>query len=61
MPHVIEANGQGPGAPYVQSATLNGAPLDVPRLRHADVAAGGTLSLTMGAAPSSWGTTPICP
>jgi len=40
---------------YVQSATLNGAPLASPFLRHADLAAGGVLELTMGPSPSSWG------
>ena len=40
---------------YVQSATLNGAPLTKPELRHADLAAGGSLAFVMGPAPSAWG------
>ena len=40
---------------YIQSATLNGAPLDRPYVAYEDVAAGGTLELEMGAAPSAWG------
>ncbi len=39
---------------YVQSAKLNGADLKVAQLRHADVKAGGSLVLQMGAAPSTW-------
>jgi predicted alpha-1,2-mannosidase len=58
---VIEAKGAGSGAMYVQSATLNGAPLDVPRLSHADIVKGGKLELVMGDAPSTWATTPVCP
>jgi predicted alpha-1,2-mannosidase len=40
---------------YVQSAELNGAPLDTPFLHHADLKAGGTLSFVMGPQPSTWG------
>jgi len=43
---------------YVQSATLNGAPLTTPELGHADLKAGGTLSFVMGPAPSTWGQSP---
>jgi predicted alpha-1,2-mannosidase len=46
---------------YVQSATLNGAPLDAPFLTHADIAAGGTLELQMGPQPSEWGKGAIAP
>ncbi len=57
---------------YVQSATLNGKPLDQAWFRHAQIAQGGTLELTMGSAPTAWGTTnpppslsdaasPLCP
>jgi len=38
---------------YVQSASLNGLPLDQARLEHADLA-GGLLELELGAAPSAW-------
>lgn len=40
---------------YVQSATLNGSPLTVPLIRHADIAGGGELHLVMGPQPSDWG------
>ena len=52
---VVEAPGNGPEAPYVQSATWNGQPLDQPFLTHAEVAGGGTLVLQMGTQPSAWG------
>jgi predicted alpha-1,2-mannosidase len=42
---------------YVQSATLNGADLTNAWFRHAQIKDGATLMLTMGSAPSSWGTT----
>jgi len=41
---------------YVQSAMFNGTPVDQSWFRHAMIAAGGTLELTMGPAPSGWGT-----
>ncbi len=43
--------------PYVQAATLNGKPLDVPRLGHTDLMRGGTLAFAMGPMPSIWGGT----
>lgn len=53
---VIEAPGVSAQAKYVQRATLNGRPLREARLRHADVVAGGTLVLHMGAEPNpDWG------
>jgi predicted alpha-1,2-mannosidase len=42
---------------YVQSATLNGVELPNAWFRHAQIEDGATLVLTMGAAPSNWGTT----
>jgi predicted alpha-1,2-mannosidase len=42
---------------YVQSATLNGVPLPNAWFRHDQIKDGATLVLTMGSAPSSWGTT----
>jgi predicted alpha-1,2-mannosidase len=42
---------------FIQSATLNGAPLDTAWFRHKQIANGGTLVFTMGSAPSNWGTT----
>ncbi len=48
-----------PQDPYVQSATLNGKPLTRAWLRHAEIAAGGTLELVMGPQPNkSWGSAP---
>jgi predicted alpha-1,2-mannosidase len=41
---------------YVQSATLNGTPLDRAWFRHGDIANGATLHLVMGPHPSAWGT-----
>jgi predicted alpha-1,2-mannosidase len=41
---------------YIQSATLNGAPLDASWFRHGQIANGGTLVFTMGPAPGNWGT-----
>jgi putative alpha-1,2-mannosidase len=41
---------------YIQSAVLNGAPLNRPWLKHEEVAQGGKLVLTMGAKPNKvWG------
>ena len=40
---------------YVQSVTLNGAPLTTPLIHHADFKAGGSLTFQMGPAPSQWG------
>lgn len=41
---------------YVQSATLDGRPLDLPVIRHADILSGTTLAFVMGPFPSAWGT-----
>ena len=41
---------------FIQSATLNGAPLETSWFRHKQIANGGTLVFTMGSAPSNWGT-----
>jgi len=44
---------------YVQSASLNGSPLDRAWLRHEEIADGGTLELLMGPEPNpSWGSDP---
>jgi len=42
---------------YIQSATLNGKPLNTSWFRHSQIAEGGTLVFTMGSAPTKWGTT----
>lgn len=43
--------------PYVQGATLNGKPLDVPRLTHAEITRGGTIAFDLGPQPAIWGGT----
>ena len=44
---------------YIQSAQLNGRPLDKPWFRHSDIANGGKLILEMGPAPNpQWGSVP---
>jgi len=44
---------------YIQSATLNGKPLNQPWFSHADIAGGGKLVLEMGPAPNrNWGGAP---
>ncbi len=44
---------------YIQSATLNGNPLDRPWITHADIVKGGALSFVMGPNPNKqWGSTP---
>lgn len=48
----IRAGGSGI---YVAAATLDGKPLDRAWLRHAEIARGGELMLTMSATPARWG------
>jgi len=44
---------------YIQSATLNGKPLDQPWFNHSDIAAGGELVFEMGSTPNEkWGSAP---
>jgi putative alpha-1,2-mannosidase len=44
---------------YIQSATLNGRPLDHPWFSHTDIANGATLTLEMGDTPNTaWGSKP---
>ena len=55
----ITARNNSTGNMYIQSATLNGQTWDKPWFRHADIANGGKLVLTMGAKPNnSWGSAP---
>lgn len=54
----VEAVGVSEEAIYVQSATLNGQPLESAVVQHADVAGAATLRLVMGTQPSSWGAVP---
>lgn len=52
----VVADGVSERAKYIQSATLNGKPLERPFLLHEDVIAGGTLRLVMGEKPNfAWG------
>jgi len=55
----IVAHGASAQNKYIQSATLNGRPLDKPWFRHSDIANGGELVLEMGDHPNTkWGTAP---
>lgn len=40
---------------YIESATLNGKPLDKPFLEHKAISAGGVLEITMTNQPTKWG------
>jgi predicted alpha-1,2-mannosidase len=51
----VSAPAASPANIYVQSVTLDGAPLTTPILHHADLKAGGSLVFEMGPAPSTWG------
>ena len=52
---VIEARNTSGENLYVQSAVLNGSPLERAWLRYREIAEGGRLVLEMGARPSAWG------
>ncbi len=52
----IEARGASDTNKYVTAATLHGQPLDRAWFRHADIAQGGTLVLTMASKPGQWPT-----
>lgn len=53
---VIVANHNSGTNRYIQSATLNGRPLNQPWFSHADISAGGKLFFEMGPAPNrNWG------
>ena len=51
----VEASNNSAENVYIQSATLNGKPFNVPLLAWEQIQAGGTLSFVMGAKPSKWG------
>lgn len=52
----VVAENQSPENQYIQSAMLNGKPLDTPFIKHADILGGGTLEFVMGAEPNvAWG------
>jgi predicted alpha-1,2-mannosidase len=52
----IRSIGNAPGHPYVQSVRWNGRPWTRNWIAHRDLARGGELEFTMGAAPSRFGT-----
>ncbi|KRC58628.1 hypothetical protein ASE14_18945 [Agromyces sp. Root81] len=52
---VVEAPGVSTTNHFIQSATLNGQPLNRTWLTAAEMNAGGVLHFTMGSSPSSWG------
>ncbi len=55
----ITANGVSAQNKYIQSATLNGKPLNHAWLDHAEIVNGGTLVFEMGPTPNkTWGTDP---
>ena len=52
----ITGSGAGDNAPYVQNLTVNGQASNVPWIRFANIANGGTLAFTMGTSPNTnWG------
>jgi predicted alpha-1,2-mannosidase len=56
---VIKAQNVSSRNKYIQSAVLNGKPLDKPWFRHSDIVAGGMLTLYMGDRPNrEWGSRP---
>ena len=55
----MHARGLTPANMFIQSGTLNGRPLKGPWITHDEMMKGGTLDLTMGAAPNrAWGSDP---
>ena len=51
----VEASNNSDENVYIQSATLNGKPLDIPVITWEQIQAGGTLHFVMGQEPSKWG------
>jgi predicted alpha-1,2-mannosidase len=55
----VVARNNGPKNIYIQSATLNGKPLNRAWLRHEEIVGGGTLRLVMGSKPNvNWASAP---
>jgi len=52
----ITAKNQSAKNIYIQSALLNGKPLEQAWFKHTDIKEGGKLELVMGTKPSKWGT-----
>jgi predicted alpha-1,2-mannosidase len=58
----VIAENNSPENIYIQSASLNGEPLDRPWIEHADIKNGSTLKLVMGNTPhKNWGLEPKSP
>jgi putative alpha-1,2-mannosidase len=56
---VITAKNNSAKNIYIQSAKLNGQPLDRPWFSHSEMANGGKLEFVMGPTPNeNWGSTP---
>jgi predicted alpha-1,2-mannosidase len=56
----VEARRKAPGDIYVQSAKLNGKPVDRAWITHAELTGGATLEFVLGAKPNeAWGAVPI--
>ncbi|QNK03667.1 glycoside hydrolase family 92 protein [Dyella telluris] len=51
---VVTARNNSATNVYIQSATLNGKPLDAPVISYGQIMAGGTLDFVMGPQPSRW-------
>jgi predicted alpha-1,2-mannosidase len=51
----VQASNNSPENLYIQSATLNGATLDIPVITWEQIQAGGILHFVMGPKPSQWG------
>lgn len=58
---IITANNLSPENRFIQSATLNGQPLDHAWFKHTQIKDGGALAFEMGPTPSAWGTTGALP
>ena len=55
-PFTVIARNQSSKNKYIQSATLNGKPLNEPFIKHADIANGSILIFVMGPQPNrKWG------
>ena len=50
----VKAANNSEANPYIQSATLNGKPLDTPIVTYEQIVAGGELAFVMGPTPSRW-------
>jgi predicted alpha-1,2-mannosidase len=50
----VVAKNNGAGNVYIQSATLNGKPLNEPVIRYGDIMQGSRLEFVMGPQPSKW-------